>query len=48
MLKCEGCDEHHCQCPSCKCCAVCIKKCPGHERSKYSVEEFLKMTSIII
>ena len=23
--KCEGCDEQHCQCPPCKCCAVCIK-----------------------
>ena len=22
--KCEGCDEQHRQCPSCKCCAVCI------------------------
>ena len=39
---CRGCESHVCKCQSCRCCSVCAKKCPCHERCLFDVEAFLK------
>ncbi|VDI05716.1 Hypothetical predicted protein [Mytilus galloprovincialis] len=39
---CSGCDLEHCDCSSCRCCSVCIEKCPCQKRCLFNVQTFLK------
>ncbi|CAG2203275.1 recQ [Mytilus edulis] len=39
---CSGCDLEHCDCSFCRCCSVCIEKCPCQKRCLFNVQTFLK------
>ncbi|CAC5388946.1 recQ [Mytilus coruscus] len=38
---CSGCDLQHCDCSYCRCCSVCIEKCPCQKRCFFNVQIFL-------
>ncbi|CAC5426074.1 recQ [Mytilus coruscus] len=38
---CSGCDLQHCDCSYCRCCSVCIEKCPCQKRCFFNVQTFL-------
>lgn len=44
--KCEGCDEQQCQCPSCKCCAVCINNVLVMKGASIVLKNFKKYREI--